>query len=93
MILFKKRITKALIRLRICAGWSVPFCSQTPEDRFSRVEAHHLCILIDFPIGIGIIIMGLPFLFLKGSQVQSPKLWRISVMEGCFIHGKQCRRG
>ena len=24
MILFKKRITKALIRLRVCAGWSAP---------------------------------------------------------------------
>ena len=24
MILFKKRITKALIRLRVCAGWSEP---------------------------------------------------------------------
>ena len=39
MILFNKRITKALIRKRGCAGWSAHFCSQTPEDRFSRVEA------------------------------------------------------
>ena len=23
-----------------CAGWSAPCCSQTPKDRFSRVEAH-----------------------------------------------------
>ena len=37
MILFKKRITKALIRLRGCHC-----CSQTPEDRFSCDEAHLL---------------------------------------------------
>ena len=43
MIRFKKRITKALIRLRGCAGWSAPLFSQTPEDRFSRVEAHLQC--------------------------------------------------
>ena len=40
--LSKKQITKALISLRGCAGWSASCCSQTPEDRFSRVEAH-LC--------------------------------------------------
>ena len=34
MILFNKRITKALIRLRGCAGWSVPVLFATPEDRF-----------------------------------------------------------
>ena len=33
MILFKMRITKGLISLRLC-------CSQTTEDRFSRVAAH-----------------------------------------------------
>ena len=30
-------ITKALIRLRGCAGWSGFCCLQNPEDRFSRV--------------------------------------------------------
>ena len=40
MILSTKRITKALIRLRGCAGWSAPVLSQTPEDSFSRVQAH-----------------------------------------------------
>ena len=43
MILSKKRITKVLIRLRGCAGWSAPVLfanSQMPEDRFSRMEAH-----------------------------------------------------
>ena len=33
-------MTKALIRMRGCAGWSAPVLMQTPEDRFSRVEAH-----------------------------------------------------
>ena len=40
LILSKKRITKALIRLRGCADWFVVCCSQTPKDRFPRVEAH-----------------------------------------------------
>ena len=37
--LFKTRITKALIRLRGCAGWSAPVLFANPEDSFSRVEA------------------------------------------------------
>ena len=40
MALSKKRITKALIRLRGCAGWSAAVLFENPEDRFSRVEAH-----------------------------------------------------
>ena len=40
MILYNKRITKALIRMRGCTVWSVPLLFATPEDRFSRVEAH-----------------------------------------------------
>ena len=39
MALPETRITKALIRLRGCAGWSVPVLFANPEDRFSRVEA------------------------------------------------------
>ena len=39
MVLSKRRITKALTRLRRCAGWSRLCCSQTPKGRFSRVEA------------------------------------------------------
>ena len=42
MVLFKKRITKALIRLRGCAGWTAPVLFANPEDRFSRVEAQLL---------------------------------------------------
>ena len=40
MILSKYRITKALIRLRGCAGWSVHVLFAIPKDRFSPVEAH-----------------------------------------------------
>ena len=40
MILSKKRITKALIRLRGCAGWSAPVLFANPEDRFSHVETN-----------------------------------------------------
>ena len=39
MILSSKGITKVLISLRGCAGWSA-LCSQTPEDRFCHDEAH-----------------------------------------------------
>ena len=57
MILFIKRITKALIRLCGCAGWSVPLLF---SNRFSRVEAHivipwfvlkilHSLKLVDYP--------------------------------------------
>ena len=42
MILPKKRITKALIRLHGYAGWSAPLLFANPEDRFSRVEAHFM---------------------------------------------------
>ena len=40
LILYNKRITKALIRLRVCAGWSGIFCSLTTGDRFPRMDAH-----------------------------------------------------
>ena len=40
MLLCKKRTTKALIRLRECAGLSAPVLFANPRDRFSRVEAH-----------------------------------------------------
>ena len=40
MILSNKRITKALIRLRRCAGWSAPVLFVNPQDRFSSVNAH-----------------------------------------------------
>ena len=33
MILFDKRITKAQIRLRGCAGWSVPLLFAIPEEK------------------------------------------------------------
>ena len=39
MVLSKKRITKALIRLRGCAGWSAPVLFAKPRRQVSRVEA------------------------------------------------------
>ena len=37
VIVFKKRITKALTSLRGCAGWSAPLLFETPRRRvFSR---------------------------------------------------------
>ena len=38
MTLSKKRITKALIKLRKCAGWSAPLLLKKPEDRVSHAE-------------------------------------------------------
>ena len=40
IILFNKRITNALIRLRGCTGWSVPLLFANLEDSFSRVDAY-----------------------------------------------------
>ena len=42
MILSKKWITKVLIRVRKCAGWSAPLLFANPEDMFYPVEA---CII------------------------------------------------
>ena len=39
MILSSEGITKALISLRDCAGWSAPLLVAKPEDRFCRVKA------------------------------------------------------
>ena len=36
-MLSNKRITKTLIRLHRCAGWSPPLLFVNPEDRFSHV--------------------------------------------------------
>ena len=46
MILSKKRITKALISLRGCAGWSAPVLFANPEDRISHDDAHFCIHLI-----------------------------------------------
>ena len=47
MILSNKHITKALIGLHGCTGWSAPLLFVNPKDRFSRVEALlALCCLI-----------------------------------------------
>ena len=40
MVLSKKQITKALIRLPGSAGWSVPVLFVKPRRQVSRVEAH-----------------------------------------------------
>ena len=40
MMLANKRMTKVLIRLRGCAGWSAALLFANPEDSFSRVGAH-----------------------------------------------------
>ena len=49
MILLDKRITKALINLRGCAGWSVPVLFANPRRQVFSREAH---IYIDLFIKI-----------------------------------------
>ena len=44
MILSKKRITKALIRLCESAGWSAPLLFANLEDRFSCLKANIIFI-------------------------------------------------
>ena len=39
MVCSKKRITKALISLGGCPGWSAPLLFANTKDRFSHVEA------------------------------------------------------
>ena len=39
-LLFRKRITKVLIRLRICAGWAAPLLFASNKVGVSHVEAH-----------------------------------------------------
>ena len=42
MTLYIERITTALIRLHVSAGWSAPLLFANPEDRVSRIEGHVL---------------------------------------------------
>ena len=51
VILSKKGITKAQIRLRKCLGWSAPFCSHATKSRFLTMKPI-LCKCITLPISI-----------------------------------------
>ena len=42
--LFNKRMTKALIRLRVCASWSAPLLFATLRRQVSRVEAQMIYV-------------------------------------------------
>ena len=45
MVLFKKRMIKALIRLRGCAGWSAPVLFANPRRQvFSRQGPYYVVI-------------------------------------------------
>ena len=46
MILSNKRITKMLIRLGGCAGWSLPSLFTNTKHRFSCVQAHYYTMYI-----------------------------------------------
>ena len=56
------------------------------------VPSHSLTlyILMDFPIHMDTISMGLPIVYFKGSQVEFSEIC-ISVPVGCFQLSKQCR--
>ena len=56
MILSNRGITKALIKLYRCAGWSVPLLLANSENRFSRVEAHStLYLQINYFVWTGMV--------------------------------------
>ena len=46
MVLSNKRITKAQIRLRGCAGWSAPLLFANTEDKFSRADAQIISVTV-----------------------------------------------
>ena len=50
MILSKKRLIKALISMRKCAGWSMSLLFANPEDRLSQFEAHIMTANVYFII-------------------------------------------
>ena len=50
-----------------------------------------LCILMDFPIQIKAIIMGLSIIDFKGVTDQHFSMMAVSVPEDCFCLNKQCR--
>ena len=58
-ILFNKQITKALTRLRGCAGWSASLLFTNTNDRFSRVEAHITICHLQILFVIGMCLKGL----------------------------------
>ena len=70
MILLDKRITKALISLHGCAGWSVPVLFAKLEDRFSCVKARFMINLHESIGQAGIKLMTLEGdLGLRGSTI------------------------
>ena len=46
MIPLKKQITKLLMGLRGCAGWSAPLMLQITEDSFFYVAVQLLCVIL-----------------------------------------------
>ena len=68
MVLFNKRITKALIRLRGCAGWSAPLLSANPYNiGFNAKRAHTQGINTKYPQNRTLIPI-LPFIYFKYSR-------------------------
>ena len=50
IILSNKQITKVLIRLRECAGWSAPLMFANTEDRFSwLIRLRHVLLGVTIP--------------------------------------------
>ena len=58
-------------------------------ERLARLLT--LCILMDLPIHIDTISMGLPIVHFKGLQIEISKLWCFSVPGGCSDISKQGR--
>ena len=69
MVLSEKRITKALIRLRGCAGWSAPvlFANPRRQDRKPMLHPYHNHMHIFIP---------------RQKHMQSLKLEELKVLKG-----------
>ena len=84
MILFKKRITKALTRLRGCAGYSAPLLFANTEDRFSRADAQLLLYINPSSATI--------FALKMSSAFHIFKFVRGSKQYDCFHLGPYCQQ-
>ena len=63
-----ERQAKALISLRVCAGWSEPL--MVAHTTLLEISCHH----DRFPMHVDRISKELPILYLKGTQVEISKL-------------------
>ena len=72
---------------------SLPSIQKGTQCAYYSMCAYHIkyVTLVDFPIHIDTIGIGLPIVYFKGSQVEFSNFSCISLPEDCFNLRKQCR--